>query len=148
MADMKIQELVDGWVGFEFDVTDFAVEEKNALEWSTACGETDPRFTDPQNPDFQAPPSFTTQFVGGQVFPKGFPRIGQGMGFDGGKCVTAHAPVRPGDVLTAKSSIAEIYEKTGRSGGMVFVVHRMRFSNQDGDLVSTVDWRLIHQRGA
>jgi len=100
-----------------------------------------------EHPDFQAHPGYTTQFLGGQVFPEDFPRIGSGWGFDGGKCVTVHAPVRAGDRLTAKSSIADIYEKTGRSGTMIFIVHRMVFTNAAGEKVSTVDWRLIQQPG-
>ena len=39
----------------------------------------------------------------------------------------------------------DIYEKTGRSGLMVFIVHRMEFENQDGTPVSIVDWRLVRQ---
>ena len=37
------------------------------------------------------------------------------------------------------------FEKTGRSGKMLFVVHRMEFFNQSGDRVSTVDWKLVQR---
>ncbi len=59
-----------------------------------------------------------------------------------------HATVvcrRPDETLTASSLIADIYEKTGRSGQMIFIVHRMEFSNPKGELVSVVDWRLVQQ---
>jgi acyl dehydratase len=135
------------WVGREFDVADFEVEESKLLEWAEACGETDPRFIDPAHPDFQAHPGYTTQYHGGRVFPPDFPHIGKGLGIDGGKCVNVHEPIRPGDRLTAKSSIADIYEKTGRSGAMIFIVHRMTFQNQEGRTVATVDWRLIQSPG-
>ena len=65
------------------------------------------------------------------------------MGFDAGKCVEVHAAVRPGDTLTGNSKIQDIYEKTGRSGQMIFVVHRMEFRNQNDELVSIVDWRMV-----
>jgi acyl dehydratase len=77
------------------------------------------------------------------MFPKGFPRLGNGRGIDGGKAVVVHGPVRPGEVLSGRSEIADIYEKTGRSGTMIFVVHRTHFFNASGEEVSTVDWRLI-----
>lgn len=147
MADLTVALLKESWVGFEFDSKDFEVRRDKALAWAQACGESDPRFTDPGHPDFQAHPAFTTQFVGGQMFPEGFPRIGNGLGFDAGKCVEAHAPLRPGTRVTARSSIADIYEKTGRSGRMIFIVHRMRFFDEADQLVSVVDWRLVQQPG-
>ena len=49
------------------------------------------------------------------------------------------------DRLTARSHIHDIYEKTGRSGQMVFIVHRMEFSNQREELVSIVDWRFVQR---
>ena len=131
------------WVDHEFDQTDFVVDQHQMLEWAEACGETDPRFTDPDHPDFQAHPSFTTKFGSRRVLPEDFPKFGDGFGIDGGKAVEVHRPVRAGDVLTGHSAIHDIYEKTGRSGTMVFIVHRMVFTNQDGEPVSTVDWRMI-----
>lgn len=143
-SPVSLSELREAWVGYEFDTAEFTVKADDALEWARACGEQDPRFTDPERPDFQAPPTFPAHFVGRKVFPEGFPRFG-GNAFDAGKCVIAHAPVRPGDVLTAHSSIADIYEKTGRSGSMLFVVHRMAFESQRGEPVSVVDWKLVYR---
>ena len=46
-------------------------------------------------------------------------------------------PVRPGDVLTSRSKIADIYEKTGRSGiKTVFVITETITTNQKGEVVS------------
>jgi acyl dehydratase len=71
------------------------------------------------------------------------------VGFAAGKCVTPIAPIRPGDKITARSQIHDIYTKTGRSGTMLFIVHRMEFQNQRGEPVSIVDWRMVQQdRGA
>ncbi len=42
-----------------------------------------------------------------------------------------------------RSEIHDVYEKTGRSGSMLFRVHRMTFSNQSGEVVSVVDWRMV-----
>jgi 3-methylfumaryl-CoA hydratase len=66
---------------------------------------------------------------------------------DAGKAVYWHAPVRPGDELTANSQLHDIYEKTGRGGTMLFLVHRMEFRNAAADLVAVVDWRLILRGG-
>ncbi len=133
------------WVGVEFDLKEFPVSEEKMLAWAHAVGETDPRFTDPSHPEFRAHPGYTTQFHGHSTFPKDFPKLPGGFGIDGGKAVTVDRPIRAGDVLTGKSSIADVYEKTGRSGTMLFIVHRMTFFNQDGERVSVVDWRLIQR---
>ena len=45
----------------------------------------------------------------------------------------------------ARSHIHDIFEKTGRSGGMMFVVHRMEFTNQREELVAVVDWKMIQK---
>ena len=135
------------WVGREFDVAEFEIREHEAIEFAKACGETEPRFLEPSDPDFQAPPTFTAKFVSRRILPEAFPSLGT-RGFDGGKTVYAHAPIRPGETLTAKSKIADIYEKTGRSGPMVFLVHRMEFRNALDELVSVVDWRMIRQPDA
>ena len=79
----------------------------------------------------------------GQISSDDFPKIGDGRGIDGGKSVEIHQPIRPGDTLKATTTIAEIYDKTGRSGTMVFIVQRMSFVNQRGEPVATVDWRMI-----
>ncbi len=141
---MELASLKKDWVGREFDTAEFSVSEQEMLDYAEAVGETEPRFRDPQHPDFQAPPTFTAKFVSRRVMPHMFPNLGM-RGFDAGKTVNVHGPVRPGDVLTAHSKIADIYEKTGRSGSMIFIVHRMEFENQKGELVSVVDWRMVRQ---
>ncbi len=131
------------WIGHQFDEATFPVTSEDMVAWAEACGETDPRFIDPADEDFQAHPNFTACLTTGRMLPEGFPKIGPGFGIDGGKTVEIHAPVRPGDVLTGRASIHDVYDKTGRSGTMVFIIHRMDFFNQDGTAVSTVDSKMI-----
>ncbi len=131
------------WVDQEFESATFEIEQTRLLDWAVACGETDDRFIDPDHPDFQAHPNFTACLSTGRMLPEDFPKIGSGFGIDGGKTVEIHAPVRPGDTLTARASIHDVYGKTGRSGTMVFIIHRMAFTNQDGVAVATVDSKMI-----
>ena len=70
------------------------------------------------------------------------PRFGK-QGFDAGKDVEFVAPIRPGDAITLSSHVKEIYEKTGRSGAMVFVVIRSTLTNQTGAVVAHVDHRFM-----
>ena len=144
---MDVAKLKEDWIGLEFDSVEFEMKQEEMLAFAETVGEQHPRFTDSQHPDFQAPVTFTSKFIGRRAFPKGFPQLGSGPGFDAGKCVEVFLPIRPGDQLTARSHIADIYEKTGRSGPMLFIVHRMEFSNQEGERVSVVDWRRVTQPG-
>jgi len=145
MEVVDVAKLRADWTAVEFDVVDFDVKGDDMIAFAKAVGEEDPRFCDPDDLDYQAPVTFTSKFVGRRMFPEGFPTIGSGMGFDAGRCVESHGPIRPGDTLTARSRIHDIYEKSGRSGPMVFIVHRMDFYNQANELVSTVDWRMVMQ---
>ena len=70
-------------------------------------------------------------------------RASDKQGFDAGKDVEFVAPIRPGDEITLSSSVKEIYDKTGRSGTMVFVVIRTTLRNQKGEVVAHVDHRFM-----
>jgi N-terminal half of MaoC dehydratase len=143
---VDVEQLKRDWAGFEFDRVEFPVRAEELVEFALAVGETAPCFTDPADPGFRAVPNFPTRYHGRRMWPPDFPQLSKNsIGFDGGKRVEVRGVIRPGDVLVAKSSIHDIYEKTGRSGPMVFIVHRMNFTNQRQELVSVVDWRLIQQ---
>lgn len=143
MATVDLQPIRDAYVGKVFDTSTFTIKAQHLVDWAVACGESETRFTDPAHPDFQAHPGYTSHFSSGRWMPEDFPQLGNGRGIDGGKSVEVLAPIRAGDVLTAETQIADIYDKTGRSGTMIFIVNRMIFTNQRGEQVATVDWRQI-----
>jgi acyl dehydratase len=141
---VDVSELKEKWTGWTFDEVRFEIEAEALSEFSLACGETVSRYTDPNDPNFQAAPSYAARFHGRRQLPEGFP-VDLATSFDGGKSVEWKAPIRPGDCVVARSHIHDIFEKTGRSGGMMFIVHRMEFSNQDDQLVAIVDWKMIQK---
>jgi acyl dehydratase len=91
-----------------------------------------------------APPSFAVTFRNGRHFFTHVPRFGA-AGFDAGKDVEFVTPIRPGDKITLSSHVKEIYEKTGRSGSMVFVVVRSTVQNQNGEVVAHIDHRFMNR---
>lgn len=143
---MEINELKSEWVGKTFDTVSFEIDADEMVEFAAACGETLPRYTDPSHEDFQAVPSYTSRFHGRRALPDGFP-VDMERSFDGGKCVEWKEPIHAGDTVVARSYLHDVFEKTGRSGGMVFIVHRMEFTNQRDELVSIVDWKMIKKVG-
>lgn len=54
----------------------------------------------------------------------------------GGTEIEFFAPIRPGDVITSQSRIADIYEKVGRSGPLAFTVNETTYTNQRGEIVA------------
>ncbi len=44
-------------------------------------------------------------------------------------------PLRPGDIVTTRSRIADVYGKQGASGEMVFIICRSIYLNQRGEIL-------------
>jgi acyl dehydratase len=144
VENVDIAAVRTDWVGRVFQEFDLVVDQHRMLEFAISAGETDPRFIDPEHPDFQASTGFPTHVNVARMLPDDFPQIGNG-GIDGGKSIEWHAPMRAGDPLHVTVQIADIYAKTGRSGTMVFIVNRSTFTDVSGAPIAVVDWRMIRQ---
>jgi hypothetical protein len=141
---MNAEELKAKFTGYVFDEIELDAEIDSLVGFASACGETLAKYIDPADDDFQAVPNYLTRIHGSRAMPEDFP-VEMHRCFDAGKSVEFHAPVRPGDKIQGRSEIADIFEKSGRSGAMLFIVHRMNFYNQGGDHLATVDWRLVQR---
>ena len=144
--EIDIKAIKKEFVGLRFDETTFEMKSERIAAFAAGCGETEARFIDPEDSDFQAVPNYATSFHGRRNLPEHFP-VDIRRSFDAGKCCENLVPIRPGDTITGRSHIHDIYEKTGRSGPMMFVVHRMKFTNQADTLVAVVDWRMVIRLG-
>ncbi len=133
-------------LGEEFDRTDETpVSADDLVAFARALGETDPCYVEP-GPGLIGHPTYCIRFRGRKFFPDNLPeRFRTRMSFDAGKDIEFGVPVRPGDRITVVSTLHDIYEKTGRSGSMVFVVVRFTLTNQRGELVATVDNRMMYK---
>jgi hypothetical protein len=56
---------------------------------------------------------------------------------NGGQADTYGVPMRPGDVITARTRLASFEERTGRNGLTLFTYTETEWRNQDGELVKT-----------
>jgi acyl dehydratase len=138
-------------LGKVFDETVFPpITTEEILNFAAALGETNPLYTDEaaaaQGPykGLVAPPTFVTKLRAKKFTPEHLPRFGK-TGFDGGRDLEMYAPVRPGDVLTMVSTIHDVYEKTGRTGSMYFIVIRNEVTNQKGEKVAVIDHRIMQR---
>ena len=141
-VDDDIRALRERFLHREFDEVTFDIDGARFAEYAKVCGETAPRFTDPGDPDFQAPPTFVSTLVGGRSMPPDFPNLG-GIGMDAGKGVEWKAPVRAGARLTGRSHLHDVYTKTGRSGRMVFLGTRMELRDEHGVHIANADTRTV-----
>jgi len=110
-----------------------------------SIGEDNPLYTSEHNGVLTAPPSYALVFRNGDNFWRNVPRIGRG--FDAGKEVEFFAPIRAGDRITLATELKESYEKTGRSGTMIFVVVRSTLANHRGETVAHIDQRYVYRAG-
>lgn len=57
--------------------------------------------------------------------------------FNGASDAEYFAPIRPGDAITATDTMVDVYQRTGRTGRLLFLVSETRWTNQRGELVKT-----------
>lgn len=130
-------------IGSEFDHSVFPpVTGAQIREYAESAGDTNARYTTANDTDLVAPPTFVVSLRGQHFMPSNLPNLGRN-GFDAGKDIDFGVPVRVGDVLTASSTVHDIYEKTGRTGSMNFIVLRTVVTNQRGELVATIDQKMM-----
>lgn len=139
---VDIEELKAKFLDQEFDSKEFTIKTENILAVSEASGEKRPEYTDPDHPDFQAPPQLLCSLASGRHLPIDFPSLG-GIPMDGGKAVTRHGPVRPNETLVGKTHLHEIYDKKGRSGRMILIVARMELFDTNDQHLATADSRMV-----
>lgn len=128
----------------------FVVTAERIASFCDAVGDSNPLYLDPvaaaAGPygGIVAPPALVASFqFADDVFEK-IPAFGGG-GLMGGIDIELDAPIRVGDSIEISSEVKEIYEKTGRTGTMTFVVVRSTLTNQRGEVVARVDYRMMNR---
>jgi len=138
------------WIGKEFDRYAYNVTKEEIVEFAQSVGETNPLYTDEAYAkttpygSIIAPPTFCVVFRSHAMLPDLKLSYGK-RGFDGGKECVFLAPIRPGDTITGVDRIVQVYEKTGRSGSMIFIVRESELTNQRGEKVAVVRQSLIRR---
>ncbi len=141
-------ELDDSVIGEEVHVGSLEITLASIANYCEALEETNPLYTNPEWAEHDGP-------YGGIVAPPGIlntarlrpgpdPQVRFGdQQFLAGSRLETFAPIRPGDTVDAFTQVKEVYEKTGRSGRMVFIVRRTRYANQKGIDVAATENSLV-----
>jgi acyl dehydratase len=118
-------------------------------DFCAAIGDTNPLFTDPEAAKrgpykgLVAPPAVAAGIRDIDNVFRHIPDTGRRLA--AGMEVEFIAPIRAGDSIAVTSRIKEIYEKTGRTGTMTFIVIRATLKNQNGDVVAHIDHRFVNR---
>jgi len=149
MADIPAKTLES--IGLE-KIRSYEVTRKDIKRFAQAIDDLNPKFRggDPAISTSQqsivAPPLFCQMFAFEDVELEELPPDGSPVEINiplpaektvgGGSVFEIFEPIRPGDRITVKSKIADVYKKEGRSGTLYFVSVETSFYNQNNRIVS------------
>jgi len=146
MADANPTDAIDfdrSVIGVDVEVGTHEVSREQMIAYAKAVGETDPLYLDEEAAKagpygiIIAPPLFYNML---SLQPGLDPKVKFGTsGFDAGQHAEFFEPMRAGDTISAKTQVADVYAKTGRTGTMVFTVRRTTYINQKGEKTVVVD---------
>ena len=133
------QEMRDA-IGVESDPVTHEVERGAVIKFAQAVGDPNPLFNDEEAArathygGLIAPPTFLRSTPAGPAKVE-FERP-YSAGLDGGSEWEYFEPVRVGDRITVTNRVADIYERQGRLGNMVFIINEVKYVNQFGQTVA------------
>ena len=125
-----ITEEMRGLIGMETGRTVHEVDRTMLRRLAEAVDDPNPRWHEEAPPGFLM--SLAVSGVGdppARLFP--LTRV-----VDGGGDWEFYLPVRPGDVITCDSRLADLYEREGKAGKLLFMVTETTVTNQHGQLVA------------
>jgi len=128
----------------------FVVTAERIANFCIAMGETNPLYVDPvlaaagPHGGIVAPPAFVAAFRYADDVFDSLP-VFAGGGLMAGIDIELGAPIRAGDSIRVASELKETYEKTGRTGTMIFALVRSTLTNQKGEVVAYVDHRMMRR---
>ncbi len=142
--DSVITDEMKSMIGVESEPSVFEIEKEPIRRWAEAIGDSNPLYHDEEYAkkngyrSIIAPPGFIAQYAYpvkvGQLrvrFSSPFTRM-----LNGGNEYEFFEPIQAGDVLTATSKLAELFEREGRLGKMLFIINETSFENQNGEVVA------------
>jgi 3-hydroxybutyryl-CoA dehydratase len=120
-------------------------------DFCKSVGETNPLFLDPVAAEagpyggIVAPPAYAESFrraAPSEQEAAMFPRGGLMAGID----IEFIQPIRPGDTISTTIEVKETYEKTGRTGTMLFTIIRSTLINQHNQVLAHIDRRMMNRK--
>jgi len=142
-------------IGREYPEFSFEVEKGKIREFAAAIGDKNPVYYDEKaakEAGFERlalPPTFPTVFsMAGGLLGMIVPDLKMNLVrvLHGGQEYEYLKPIKPGDTVTGKVKIANVFEKASKGGTMDFVVLECVYTNQNKEKVLVETMTLIERR--
>ena len=150
------------WAEREYPDFEYPVTRIDIARFARATGETDPVYYDPAAAakagyeDVVAPTMFPyairmhASTLHADLEPDGSPTadvppLPTKRAMAGETSISFGAPIVAGDSIAVSRRVADMYEKEGRSGPLVFVVMEFSFTNQRGEQVAEERFTRIYR---
>ncbi len=114
------------------------VEAGHLKRFAEAIGDSNPRWLR------EAPPTFLVALVPASVHLDEAEEYGKGW-LNGGNRFEYIEAVSVGDRITATGRVADVYEKTGSSGSLLFIIFETEYVNQHGRPVARLRGTAIRR---
>jgi acyl dehydratase len=132
-------------IGKEYPPYTVTVERGRIKDFARAIGDANPFHLDDRVGaasewgDVIAPPTFLTTFRDENDTGTMLKDLGVDIGrvLHGEQEFEIHRPIRPGETFLCRSRVLDIYEKSGKTGPMAFVVREMTATDNTNEIVAT-----------
>jgi MaoC dehydratase-like protein len=125
-------------IGVEGPPAEAVVEAGHLKRFAEAIGDPDPRWLK------EGPPTFLVAIAPASLHLAEAEEYGKGW-LNGGNRFEYFEPVRAGDRITATGKVADVYEKSGSSGSLLFIIFETDYVNQQGKLVARLRGTAIRR---
>ena len=125
-------------IGVDGEPVTALVEAGHVRRFAAAIGDPNPRWTR------EVPPTFLVALAPVALHLAEAEGYGKGW-LNGGNRFEYFAPALIGDRITATGRVADVYEKGGSSGNLLFIIFETEYLNQDGVLVAKLRGTMIRR---
>ncbi len=137
-ATASVVDRLRARIGVDGPAVTASVEAGHVKRFAEAIGDPNPRWK------AEAPPTFLVALAPVSLHLAEAEEYGKGW-LNGGNRFEHFAPVKIGDRITATGRVADVYEKPGSTGNLLFIVFETDYVNQDGTLVARLRGTAIRR---
>jgi hypothetical protein len=134
----SVVERLRARIGVDAPPVTAMVEAGHVRRFAEAIGDPNPRWQS------EAPPTFLVALAPTSIHLAEAEEYGKGW-LNGGNRFEYFAPVKVGDTITATGRVADVYEKQGSSGNLLFIIFETDYVNQGGTLVARLRGTAIRR---
>jgi N-terminal half of MaoC dehydratase len=138
METATVLDRIKAKVGVAGPAASSPVEEGHLRRFCEAIGDPNPRWRE------EAPPTFLVALAPTSYHLPEAEDYGKGW-LNGGNRFEYLEPVRVGDRITATTKVADVYEKEGGSGTLLFIIFETDYVNQHGRTVARLRGTAIRR---